>query len=108
MGSRFYDGIGIPEKPERPTFIVEKGKRTYYFFNEKSLPTIKESIKDFPLKGFPDNYILGNKKNGEICFFRDALETTDRISKLNHAHTITFGLGNGYEEVYIRKKINGL
>ena len=34
MGTDFYNGIGIPNKKEYPQFISERGKITYYFFDE--------------------------------------------------------------------------
>ena len=105
----FYDGIGIPEKRKSPKFISERGKNTYYFFDEESLPEIKKMVKEFPLIGYPNNFIIGHEKNGQICFFWDALSfkewnKKDRISNLNKAHTITFGMGNGFSETYIRRK----
>lgn len=105
----FYDGIGIPNKKEYPQFISERGKITYYFFDEKSLPSIKEMVKETPLIGYPNNFIIGHEKNGQICFFWDELslktwDKKDRISNLNKAHTITFHFGNGFGETYIRRK----
>lgn len=69
MRTDFYNGIGIPNKKEYPQFISERGKITYYFFDEKSLPVIKEMVKDTPLIGYPNNFIIGHEKNGQICFF---------------------------------------
>ena len=113
MRTNFYNGIGIPDRSSSPTFISEKGKRTYYFFDEKSLPQIKSLVKTIPLIGYPNNFIVGNDKKGEVVFFWDEQsllysDKKDRVSNLNKAHTITIGLGNGFEEVYIKRKISGL